>query len=183
MRKMVLLFSAGFLLPWLATAQRQLLLTDNQSNRSYTIREGDKILLAFKTLQTEVNDEPADVFVWKPQDFQDSTYLHMKIHVKAITDSTLVLSNGKEIRINKIAGLRRLSIWKQAVRSLGEVGGFFMYVTGATLLTGNIVTGNSSGFLFHLALAGSGFALNTLINDKVPTRHLHRWRMQVQNQR
>jgi len=162
-------------------AQQVLILTDPKTNRTIEIREGNKVLLAFKTTQREVDNQPADVFVLRPRDLQDSTFVHVKTRIRTITDSTIILKNGREMRISKLAGIRRLSSGKQIARTTAKVVGFLALATGAAFVTEHIVGTQEPtlGFLPSAGIALAGSTLDQLIKDEVPVRHLQRWQVFV----
>jgi hypothetical protein len=162
-------------------AQQMLVLTDSKTNRTIEIREGDKVLLAFKTTQREVDNQPGDVFILRSKDLQDSAFVHVKTRIRTITDSSIVLKNGREMRISKLAGMRRLSLGKQIARTTGKVVGFLAFATGIALVTDHIV-GNPepvAAFWPSLGIAVAGATLDQSIKDEVPVWHLQRWRVSV----
>jgi|GEM_PF-2228531 len=162
-------------------AQNILVITDRQTNRTLEIHEGHKVLLAFKTTQREVDNQPVDVFVLRPQDLQDSTFVHIKTRIRSITDSTIILKNGREMRISKLVGIRKLSLSKQIVRTTGKVVGFVALVGGVAFITEHILGNPDPGLAFwpSAGIALTGAALDQLITDQVPAHHLQRWRVSV----
>ncbi len=168
----------------LLQAQHILVLTDSKTNQTVEIREGDKVLLAFKTTQREVDNQPGDVFILRSKDLQDSTFVHVKSRIRAITDSTIILKNEREMRISKLAGIRRLSLGKQTARTVGKAVGFTTFMLGIIFLSEHIDQTPEPvlGVLPSLGLALGGTVLEQSIKDEVPARHLQRWQVAVRKQ-
>ena len=164
----------------LSFAQRVLVLTDQKTGKTMEVRGGDKVILAFKTTQREVDNQPADVFVLRPQDLQDSIFVHVKTRILLVTDSTIVLKGGREMRLAKLAGMRRLSLGKQVLRTAAEAVGFLLFLTGTTLATESLLTNQASiPFWPSFGVGVVGYTLMELVSDEVPTRHLNRWQASV----
>lgn len=163
-------------------AQRILVLTDSKTGKTVEIRAGDKVMLAFRTPQREVDNQPADVFVLQPKDFQDSTFVHLKTRIRTITDSTIVLKNGREMRLAKLAGIRKLSVGKQVLRTTANVLGYMSLLTGSVLLAESILEGTRPIPLWSsITMAVGGATMMEFAKNEVPVRHLNRWRVAVRN--
>lgn len=169
-------------LPVHVFAQRVLLLMDSKTGKTVEIREGDKVMLAFRTPQREVDNQPADVFVLQTQDLQDSTFVHFKTRIRTITDSTITLKNGREMRLGKLAGIRRLSAGKQVLRTTANVVGYATMLTGWLLFSENVFGGVRPIPLWStIALGLGGATMIEFAKNEVPARHLKRWRVSVRN--
>lgn len=181
--KLPILCVLAFFVINLLQAQQMLVLTDPQTNRTVEIRAGNKVLLAFKTTQREVDNQPGDVFILRQQDLQDSTFVHVKTRIRSITDSTIILKNGREMRISKLAGIRKLSLGRQVARTAAKGAGLLAYAAGLIFFLENI--GETSEptlpFLPSIGLIAAGVAIDASVKDEVPARHLQRWRVSVRN--
>lgn len=170
-----------FCLPCHLFAQPTLVLTDSRTGKTVEVNEGDKVLLAFRTPQREVDNQPADVFVLQPKDFQDSTFVHLKTRIRAITDSTIILKNGREMRLSKLAGIRKLSVGKQIARTAGVAVGYLGFIGGVVLVSEHFDTTSEPilPFLPSLGIGVAGAGLMQFVTDQVPAHHLQRWRVSV----
>jgi hypothetical protein len=107
-----------------------------------TIRNGDKVIISFNQLSSEVLNRPSKVFIGGND--TGSTNIFLKARITQITDSSIqfkdrVISGRREIRLSELTGIRKITFGKQvgrvALQGLGytAIGLSFTEINGGSL--------------------------------------------------
>ncbi len=120
------------------------------------IKVGDKVLISFNQLTSESNNRPADVFVNSIDTGYTRTIL--KARITNITENSIQFKDrsvhgNREIKFDKIIGIRKLTVGKQVLRagslSMGilSIGLAIAYLPTDLWGTILLLSGSSSFFL------------------------------------
>lgn len=167
----------------------QLKLTHFKKEKIHFIREGDKVLLAFKMGAYPLKKKPADVYQLSRLELADSAYVFVKGKIKTITDSTVIMrerksffsSADREINITKINTLRKLTAGKQIIRTTTSVAGGL--AAAIAVFYSYAAVGGGEGFLSGMFYAaGASLVLTRPGRTKIPKNQLDKWKIEVVNQ-
>ena len=174
---------------WLASFQdlpaQVLQMTDSKKGKVVQLAPGDKVLLAYAISPAAYAYEFEDIFIRPSKETLETStpaYIHRKARIERVTDSSLVLRDGAELRLDQLAGLRRLGPGKQLLRGTGKVLGIGGLL-GGSWLSGVQVAGETGAPIWvWMGVTALGLGLHDLCRDEVPQRHLHRWTWAVGGQ-
>ncbi len=102
----------------------QVRISDGKTNK---IKIGDKVLLSFNQLTSEAINRPNDVFINSKD--TGKTRIILKARITNITQNSIQFKDRsvhgtREIRFDKITGIRKLTLGKQILRTSGQVIGW-----------------------------------------------------------
>jgi hypothetical protein len=166
----------------------QLKLTNPEKEKSTFIKHGDKVLMAVKVPRYQVKKKPSNVYLHSNLELTDSVYIFTKGRIKMISDTSIIMrernsffsASNREIRIDKINTLRKLTTGNQIFRTVTTVGGgiafgiaiFYSYVSPGTPPSGDFIRG-----MFYAA--GTGAVLTRIGRTKIAKKQLNRWKIEV----
>lgn len=178
-----------FLAPLFIFSQtRELKLTNLKTKKTVLVKKGDKVLMAVKTAKYQIDRKPADVYVLSKQELADSAYVTTKARILSINDSTLIIrernslfsASKREININKINTLRKLTIPNQLFRTAATTSGSL--ALAIMLLYSYVATGGGHGFIAGMfEAAGAGFVLTRFGHTKIAKKQINNWKIEVVN--
>jgi len=147
--------------------QNVLQLTNNTNGKQTTISQGDKVLMAIKIARHEVRKKPLSVYSLSKKELDDSVFVFSKGRIKAITDSSIFIkernslfsSTVREVKLEKINTLKKLSFGKQIFRTTTTVAGS---LAGAiAIFYSYVATGGGDGFIEGMFIAAGTAAVTT----------------------
>ncbi len=166
----------------------QLKLTNSEKGKSTFIKQGDKVLMAVKIPRHQVKKKPSNVYLHSKVELADSVYVFTKGRIKTIGDTSIIMrernsffsASNREIRIDKINTLRKLTTSNQIFRTATTVGGgiafgvviLYSYVTPGTEGNGEFIRG-----MFYAA--GTGAVLTRFGRTKIAKKQLNSWKIEV----
>jgi hypothetical protein len=164
----------------------QLKLTNPEKKNATFIKEGDKALMAVKIAKYQVQKKPSDIYLLSSLELTDSVYAFSKGKILSINDSTVIIkernsffsATRREIRINKINTLRKLSTANQIFRTTFTLTGGL--ALGCMLFYSYAAVGGGEGLIssmFDAAIVGG--ALTRFGRTKISFPHLNKWKMEV----
>jgi hypothetical protein len=161
-------------------------LTNPEKNKTISVKEGDKVLMAVKMAKHQINKKPSDVYLLSNQDQADSVFVFTKGLITAITDSSIILkernsiisADNREIRIDKVNILVKLTTGKQIFRTVTTVAGGL--ALGIAIFYSYAAAGGGEGFVSGMFYAAGTSALLTRFGrTKISKKNLNKWRIEV----
>jgi hypothetical protein len=187
MKKFFILFMT-FISITACSQSHQLKLTNPEKEKSTFIKQGDKVLMAVKIPRYQVKKKPSNVYLHSKLELADSVYVFTKGRIKMIGDTSIIMrernsffsASNREIRIDKINTLRKLTTGNQIFRTVTTVGGgiafgvviLYSYVTPGTQGNGEFIRG-----MFYAA--GTGAVLTRFGRTKIAKKQLNHWKIEV----
>ncbi len=139
------------------------------------IKTGDKILLSFNQLTEDVINRPSEVFI----QIKDTgvTQIFVKARITRITNNSIQfkdrsMSGEREIKLERVTGIRKLSLVKQTLRVIA----FGLSVTAFAMAINATQASNIFTFMGYLAGAGIFFELT---EDKFLNKYVEKWKIRV----
>ncbi len=187
--KQIFLLTQLFTFSFSFSQSHQLKLINPEKEKVTFIKEGDKVLMAIKIAGHQVKKKPSDVYLLSKPELTDSVYVFTKGRITSINDSTIVMkernsffsANSREIKIDKINTLRKLSVGNQVFRTATTVGAGLAF--GVLILYSYVSPGvppDRAGFRRGmLYAAGTGGVLTRFGRTKIAKKHLNNWKMEV----
>lgn len=131
--------------------------------KTHRIKVGDKILLSFEQLSSESINRPNDVFINSKDTGKTRTIL--KARITNITQNSIQFKDRsvhgtREIRLDKITGIRKLTLGKQMLRTSSQAIGALSLGAAIVYLPTNLwasITLWVGGFSF-IAIASDDFS-------------------------
>ncbi len=107
-------------------------ITDTRLQKEKIAKQGDKILIGFKTPRNNLRGKFENIYKLSDADKKDSVFVFSKGRIVGFTDSTVILkeknslfsSTTREIYLSKISAAKRLSGGEQILRTLSQTGGY-----------------------------------------------------------
>lgn len=180
--KQIFLLTQLFTFSFSFSQSHQLKLINPEKEKVTFIKEGDKVLMAIKIAGHQVKKKSADVYLLSKLELADSVYVFTKGRITSINDSTIVMkernsffsATSREIKIDKINTLRKLSAGNQIFRTATTVGAglafgvmiLYSYVSPGTEGNGEFIEG-----MFYAA--GAGAVLTRFGRTKIAKKHLN----------
>lgn len=163
-----------------AFSQNLTLELENKSTGKTTlVKPGDKVLMAIKHARHEVKKKPASVYRLSKIELSDSIFVFTKGKIRTINDSSIFIkernslftSGIREVRLDKINTLKRLSFGKQVFRTTTTIAGS---VAGAiAIFYSYVATGGGEGFIEGMFVAaGTGAVATRFGRTKISKKHL-----------
>lgn len=167
---------------------KRLKLVNAEKGKTTFIKEGNKVLMAIKVARYQALKKPSDIYRLSKLELADSVYIFTKGRIKTISDSSIVMrerssffsASNREIRIDRINTLRKLTTGSQIFRTATTVGGgiafgvviLYSYVTPGTQGNGEFIRG-----MFYAA--GAGAVLTRFGRTKISKKQLNNWKMEI----
>ncbi len=153
----IMIFSAGFSQNYVI---EQIRISDGKTNK---INIGDKVLLSFNQLSSESINRPNDVFINSKDTGKTRTVL--KARITNITQNSIQFKDRsvhgtREIRLDKITGIRKLTLGKQILRTSSQTIGALSLGAAIAYLPTNLwasITYWVGGFTF-IGIASNDFS-------------------------
>ncbi|WP_439505018.1 hypothetical protein [Sediminibacterium sp.] len=143
-------------------------------NKTHRIKVGDKVLISFKQLNSESISRPSAVFVNSTDTGYTRTVL--KARITGINENTLEIKDlsvrdNRTILIDKIDGIRRLSMGKQILRATSQIVGYTTFGMGFAYVHENLWTA--------LCFWAGGSTFLALSSEDFHTKYETKWRYKV----
>ncbi len=138
------------------------------------IKVGDKVLISFNQLTSESINRPADVFVNSKD--TGSTRTILKARITNITENSIQFKDRsvhgtREIKFDKIIGIRKLTLGKQILRTSSEGIGILSLGAAIAYLPTNLWT--------SIGLWVGGFSFITLASDDFHQKYDNNWKIRI----
>lgn len=164
----MLIFCAGFAQNYVIEQKR---ISDGKTNK---IKIGDKVLISFNQLSSEAINRPSDVFINSKDTGYSRTIL--KARITNITQNSIQFKDrsipGKrEIRLDKIIGIRKLTLGKQILRTSSQTIGILSLGAAIAYLPTNLWV--------SIGLWVGGFSFITIASDDFSTKYERDWTFKV----
>jgi hypothetical protein len=165
----------------------QLRITHVQTGQTRMIREGDKVLFSVRMARHLTGKKPSDVYVLSAAEVKDSVFITTKGRVLFIGDSTIILkernslfsSTRRELRINKINTIKRLSTGNQVLRTVATTGAGL--TAGIMTFYSYAAVGGGEGFISGMFEAAGGTAvLSRFGKTRIPKKQMNKWTIGVE---
>jgi hypothetical protein len=166
----------------------RLKLVNAEKRKTTFIKEGNKVLMAVKMPRYQSKKKPSNVYLHSKLELADSVYVFTKGRIKTIGDTSIIMrernsffsASNREIRIDRINTLRKLTTGNQIFRTATTVGGalafgvviLYSYVTPGTQGNGEFIRG-----MFYAA--GTGAFLTRFGRTKISKKQLNNWKMEI----
>ena len=166
----------------------RLKLVNFEKGKTIFIKEGNKVLMAIKVAKYQALKKPSDIYLLSKLELADSVYVFTKGRIKTIGDSSIIMrernsffsASNREIRIDRINTLRKLTTGSQIFRTATTVSGalafgvviLYSYVTPGTQGNGEFIRG-----MFYAA--GTGAILTRFGRTKISKKQLNNWKTEV----
>jgi hypothetical protein len=154
-------------------------LENKNTGKTTVVKPGDKVLMAIKHARHDVRQKPGSVYRIPKTEATDSQFVFTKGKIKTITDSSIFIkeknslfsSGMREVRLEKINTLKRLSFGKQVFRTTTTIAGG---VAGAiAIFYSYVATGGGDGFIEGMFVAaGTGAVATRFGRTKILKKHL-----------
>ncbi|MBC7874290.1 MAG: hypothetical protein H7Y01_09860 [Ferruginibacter sp.] len=150
------------------------------------IKKGNKVLMTITIPGHQVHKKSPAIYKLSKLELLDSVYVCTKGRITSINDSTIVMkernsffsATAREIRIDKINTLRKLSAGNQVFRTVTTVGGGL--ALGIMLFYSYAAVGGGEGFVEGMFYAaGTGAFLTRFGRTKIGKKKLNKWKIQV----
>ncbi len=166
---MLLLVLGGFSQNYILEQYR---LRDGKINR---IKVGDKVILCFNQQTNDFMNRPEEVFISKPD--TGVSQIFVKAKIIGITNNSIQFKDRsmgglREIKLDKITGMHKLTLGKQILRTISL--GLSMVSFGLAIQA----TQNSNIFTFMGYLAG-GFIYAEYAEDKFADKYVEKRKIRV----
>ena len=184
--KKILLLTPVFTSAICFSQSQQLKLTNTEKKNTTFIKEGDKVLMVIKVVKYQVRKKPSDVYLLSKPELMDSVYAFSKGKILSINDSTIVMkernsffsATRREVRINKINTLRKLSTTNQIFRTTFTVTGGL--ALGCMIFYSYAAVSGGQGFISSMFDAAiDGAVLTRFGRTKISSSQLNRWKIEV----
>ena len=179
-----------FFTPALCFTQQNVLQLTNIKNGNQTIiSQGDKVLMAIKIARHEVRRKPLSVYGLSKNEIADSVFVFSKGKIKSITDSSIFIfeknslfsTSLREVKLDKINTLRKLSLAKKVVRTVTTVGGGL--ALGVAVFYSYLATDGNDEFLTGMFIAaGIGTIATRFGKTRIPKRYLNKYKINLARQ-
>ena len=166
------------------TQQNVLQLTNIKNGKQIIISQGDKVLMAINIARHAVRRKPLSVYGLSKNEIPDSVFVFSKGKIKSITDSSIFIfeknslfsTSLREVKLDKINTLRKLSLGKQVVRTVTIVGGGL--ALGVAVFYSYVATDGNDEFLTGMFIAaGIGTVATRFGKTKIPKRYLNKYKI------
>ncbi|TAF52409.1 MAG: hypothetical protein EAZ62_05960 [Sphingobacteriia bacterium] len=142
--------------------------------KKQVIKVGDKVLISFDQRSTEASNRPSDIFINSTD--TTTTQINLKARITGITPTTILFKDRteqgqREMRIDKITGLRRLALGKQILRATGQGLGYLSLGFAVAYVNQNLWSA-----LVYLV---GGFSLIAVTTDEFAPKYKTDWRIRV----
>jgi len=155
-------------------------LENKKTGKTTSVRPGDKVLMAVRMARYDVKQKPLSVYKLSKTDLTDSVFVFTKGKIKMITGSGIVIkeknsffsSTLREVKLERINTLKKLSFGNQVFRTTATVGGGL--AAGIAVFYSYVATGGGDGFVEGMFLAAGGAAFLTPFGrTKISKKHLN----------
>jgi hypothetical protein len=149
----------------------QVRISDGKTNK---INVGDKVLISFNQLSSEAINRPNEVFINSKDTGKTRTIL--KARITNITQNSIQFKDrstpgNREIRLDKILGIRKLTLGKQILRTSSEVIGWISLGAAIAYLPTNLWS-----FITYWV---GGFSFIAIASDNFSTKYDRDWAIKV----
>jgi hypothetical protein len=154
-------------------------LTNKNSGRISVIESGDKVLMAIKQARHDIKQKPSGIYHLAKNELIDSVFVITKGKIKIITDSSIFIKEKnslfsatlREVNLEKINTLRRLSFGNQVFRTTTTVAGSL--AAGIAIFYSYVAVGGGDGFVEGMFLAaGTGAVVTRFGRTKITKKLL-----------
>lgn len=155
-------------------------LENKKTGRTTSVRSGDKVLMAVRVARYDVKQKPLSVYRLSKTELADSVFVFTKGKIKMITDSAIFIkernslfsSTLRQVKLEKINTLKKLSFGNQVFRTTATVGGGL--AAGIAVFYSYVATGGGDGFIEGMFVAAGGAALlSPFGRTRIPKKHLN----------
>ncbi len=186
--KKIILLAPLFTSAFCFAQQYQLKLTNPKNGNITFIRQHDKVLMAVKVAKYQVQKKTADAYKLSIPEVADSLYVFTKGRIVRVNDSTIIMkernsffsATNREIRIQKINGIRKLTTGNQIFRTATTVGGSL--AIGIMIFYSYAAVGGGEGFVSGMfKAAGTGAVLTRFGRTKISKKYLNNRKIEVES--
>ena len=168
---------------------QHLQLINLEKGNTSNIHKGDKVIIAVKQATHQVKKKPSSVYLLSKPELEDSVFVFTKGRILSINNSTIVIKERnsffsanrdtrREINIDKINTLRKLTTSNQIFRTVTTVGGGL--ALGIMIFYSYAAVGGGDGFVSGMfKAAGAGAVLTRFGRTKISKRRLNNSRIEV----
>ena len=163
-------------------------LESKENGKRTWIKPGDKVLMAIKLARHDVKQKPLSVYKLSKTELADSIFVFTKGKIKTITDSSILIkeknsffsSTLREVKLERINTLKKLSFARQLVRTTATVTGSL--AAGIAIFYSYVATGGGDGFVEGMFIAaGTGAVLLPFGRTKIPKKQLNKQEIKLAN--
>lgn len=156
-------------------------LQNKNTGKTTLINTGDKVLMAVRLARHDVKRKPLSVYKLSKNELSDSAFVFTKGKIKTITDSSIFIkernsffsSTLREVKLEKINTLKKLSLGKQVFRTTATIAGSL--AAGVALFYSYVATGGGDGFVEGMFVAAGGAAVLTPFGrTRIPKKQLNK---------
>lgn len=165
---------------------QQLKITNLEKQKTSFIKKGDKVLMGFKMARHQLDKKPSDVYSLTKSELVDSALVVTKGRILSINDSVVLVrernsffsATNREIRIDKINALKKLSTGNQLFRTAATVTGGL--ALGIMMFYSYAAVGGGEGFVSGMfEAAGAGLVLTRFGRTQLAKKHVDNWKTAV----